>query len=206
LLLSLSRTEWVAYAFGFLFFVSRGSREFRKKALFAIAVAAVVSVPLFSVGPIQEIITQRLGSFQHLSQDDSMQTRSAMYDRLLGDILRDPFGQGVSNAAVYDGYALDSGSLRLLLRLGMIGSLFYLAGICQIASRLLTKTLPRNNIQVVCSAIMLASLLKFFSVAVFENAGGAVLWLCMGLGLAARRFYGERVEETGMPERYAYAE
>jgi hypothetical protein len=206
LLLSLSRTEWVACAFGFVLIVSRANQNSLKRMLLAVTVFAAVSIPLFSVGQVREIVMQRLGSFQHLSQDESIQTRSAMYERLIGDILRDPYGQGVSNSAVYDGYALDSGTLRLLLNLGMIGSLFYLAGIFQIASRLLGRNVTRNNVQVVSGAIMLASLLKFVSVSVFENSAGAILWLCMGLGLAARRFYGERVEETGMQETYAYAE
>jgi hypothetical protein len=206
LLLSLSRTEWVACAFGFLFILSRASGQFLKKTILAVGVLAIVSVPLLSVKPVQETITQRLGSFQHLSQDESIQGRSAMYDRLAGDILRDPFGQGLSNSAVYDGYALDSGLLRILLRLGMIGTLFYLAGIGQIASRLLARNRTPDNIQVVCGAILLAALLKFVSVSVFENGGGAVLWLCMGLGLASRRFYGERVEEIGMRESYVYAD
>jgi hypothetical protein len=204
-MLSLSRTEWLACLVGLIFILYRGSRAFLVKTLAGAVVLVAVGVALLSAGPGQRMIVQRLGSFQHLSQDESVQTRSAMYERLMGDMMRDPFGQGVSNAAVYDGYALDSGPLRFLLKLGMLGTLFYFAGICQILVRLLPRQFGEDPLQAACGAVLLAALAKFISVSGFENAGGAVLWLCIGLGLAARRYYAAEIETVAQEERYAYA-
>jgi hypothetical protein len=205
LVLSMSRTEWLACALGLLFILYRGNRAFVLKTIGGLALIAVACIPLLSVGPTQKMIAQRIQSFQHLGKDDSFQTRSEMYDRLSGDIMREPFGRGVSSATTYDGYALDSGPLRLLLNFGILGTGFYLLGLLQLLFTLVPWHCMDDPIPAACAAVLISSLAKLISASPFENGPGAMVWLCIGMGLAARRYYTVRVPALVRKEGYSYA-
>jgi O-Antigen ligase len=206
LLLSLSRTEWVAFALGLGFILYRASRATKIKTLLAFAVLGVVGIPFLSSGPAEQVISARLQSFQHLAQDDSFQTRSAMYDRLLADIAWEPFGRGVSNSTTYDGYALDSGPLRFLLNLGVLGTLLYFIGLLQILVRLIPRSYPYDLPFVAAyGAVFISALAKLISVSPFENGPGVMVWLCIGLGLAAKKYYAIPTPLYVQEDTYAYA-
>jgi hypothetical protein len=204
-LLSLSRTEWAAFALGLAFILYRGSRGMLIKTFVAFAVIGTVSVPFLSSGPAQQVISARMKSFQHLGQDDSFQTRSAMYERLLGDIAREPFGRGVSNSTTYDGYALDSGALRSLLNLGVLGAGFYFLGLLQLALRILPRQVPSDPFLTACGAVLISALAKLLFVSPFENGPGVMVWLCLGLGLAARQSYLVSTTTYIRERKYSYA-
>ncbi len=204
-LLSLSRTEWAAFALGLAFILYRGSRATLIKTLVAFAVIGVLSVPFLSTGPAQKLISARIKSFQHLGQDDSFQTRSAMYERLVGDITQEPFGRGTSNLSTYDGYAIDSGVLRSFLNLGVLGAGFYFCGLLQIVTRLLPKHVTSDPFPAACGAVLISALAKMMFVSPFENGPGVMVWLCIGLGLAAEQYYSPSMPTYIPEEEYSYA-
>jgi hypothetical protein len=204
-LLSLSRTEWAAFALGLAFILYRGSRATLIKTLAGFVLIGVVSVPFLSSGPAEKVLSARINSFKHLGQDDSFQTRSAMYERLLGDIAQEPFGRGVSNVSTYDGYAIDSGVLRSLLNLGVLGAAFYFFGLLQIVLRLLPKHIIVDPFPAACGAVLISALAKMMFVSPFENGPGVMVWLCIGLGLAAKQYHSICVPACIPEEEYSYA-
>ena len=205
LLLSMSRTEWLACAIGLVFIVYRGGRAMIAKTLIGLALVVAISISLVGTGPAQKMIATRVQSFQHLTQDDSYQTRAAMYERLSGDVLREPFGRGVSNATTYDGYALDSGPLRFLLNLGVLGTAFYLLGLSQILMRLAPRSWSTDPVPTACAAVLIAACAKFISLSTFENGPGTMVWLCIGMGMAARHYYALPVRADLSGESYVYS-
>jgi hypothetical protein len=121
--------------------------------------------------------------------------RFAMYQHLTGDLLQNPFGHGVSNTDVYQGYSLDSGPLRLLYNFGLLGTLFYLAGIAAALGLLMTAKTPGEMFPAACTAVLISSVLKLLSVSAFMNVAGVMVWLCVGMGLVARQYHAAAKKE-----------
>lgn len=186
--LTLSRTEWLGWIVGALYLASRVKPVVVARSLGIIALIVILSAPLLTVGSADRMVKERIESFRHLAQDDSVHTRFAMYQRLAGDLVQSPFGHGVSNADVYQGYSLDSGPLRLLYNFGILGASFYLLGIATAMLMLHKAKATSGMFPVACSAVLISAIARLLSLSAFMNVGGVVVWLCVGMGLAAQRF------------------
>jgi hypothetical protein len=183
--LTLVRTEWLGWAVGMLYLASRMKPAVLMKCAIGAAALLLVALPLMSMGTTKDVIGDRLESFTHLSSDDSVSTRFAMYQHLTGDLVQNPFGHGVGNQEVYLGYSLDSGPLRLLYNFGLLGTLMYLAGTLS-ALWVLLRNRDRSDIFALgCAAILLSAFAKFLSLSSFMSASGMLVWLAIGMGFAA---------------------
>ena len=186
--LTLSRTEWLGGIVGVLYLASRTSPRIIARGLAVLVLIAALSVPLLTLGSANKMVQERIDSFSHLAEDDSVHTRFAMYQHLTGDLLQNPFGHGVSNADLYQGYSLDSGPLRLLYNFGILGTVFYLTGIGLALLMLVRARRTEDMFPVACTAVLISGVVRLVSVSAFMNVAGIVVWLCVGMGLAAQRF------------------
>jgi hypothetical protein len=183
--LTLVRTEWLGWAVGMIYLATKLRPGTLIKGALAAVFLTLVMVPLMSIGPAQDVISDRIGSFSHLSSDDSVSTRFAMYQHLTTDLLQNPFGHGVGNQEVYLGYSLDSGPLRMLYNFGILGTLLYLAGTVSALWVLLRNRNRGDIFAASCAAILLSAFAKFLSLSAFMNASGMLVWLAIGMGFAA---------------------
>jgi hypothetical protein len=195
LALSLVRAEWLGCIVGVAYLGLRSKPIYLIRGIVLIFLVALLSAPLLTIGSANQVIQERLNSFSHLSQDDSVQTRLAMYEHLTGDLLQTPFGHGVSNAAVYKGYSLDSGPLTLLYNFGLLGTLFYLSGIGAALILLIRSKSSGDIFQVACAAVLISSIARLIAMSPYMNVAGVMVWLCVGMGLAAQRFHAATIEE-----------
>ena len=186
--LTLSRTEWLGWIVGAIYLASRTTPRVIARSLAVLALIGAISVPLLTIGSANEMVQERLDTFSHLAEDDSVHTRFAMYQHLTGDLLQNPFGHGVSNADLYQGYSLDSGPLRLLYNFGILGTIFYLLGIGMAVVMLVSARKTGDLFPVACTAVLISAVVRLVSVSAFMNVAGIVVWLCVGMGLAAQRF------------------
>jgi hypothetical protein len=187
--LTLVRTEWLGLIVGIAYLASRMKAALFLRSLGLGTLSLVLLVPLLmSFTSTRKLLEDRVESFTHLASDDSVSTRLAMYQHLTADLVQNPYGHGVGNKEVYLGYSLDSGPLKMLYNFGLLGTFLYLAGaLC--ALWLLMRNPDRTDVFAMsCGAILLSAFAKFLSLSAFMNASGILVWLAIGMGLAARQW------------------
>jgi hypothetical protein len=194
--LTLVRTEWLGFGVGLLYLASRMRPAVLIKCAIGVMAFFLVLLPLLSMDSTKNTVSDRLGSFGHLSGDDSISTRLAMYQHLTGDLLQNPFGHGVGNQDLYLGYSLDSGPLRLLYNFGFLGTLMYLAGTLGALWVLLRNRDRADIFALSCTAILISAFAKFLSLSSFMSASGVLVWLSIGMGFAAYQWNEEKRRQS----------
>jgi hypothetical protein len=202
LLLSLVRTSWLTGVFGLLYFAKNSNRQMFIKVLFAIGACILGLVVVANSSMNVPIIQDRLKTLGNLKEDESVRDRTRLYTGLSQEVAENPVGIGLNNADFYKGYPLDSGPIRMLLNLGWIGTLFYTVGIIQLIFPLYSGKDKRDPWSISCAAIVSAYLLQMLSGLIFIGASGAMFWLAIGAGLAAKRVRESALAEAPRPQAY----
>jgi hypothetical protein len=137
--LSLVRTAWFGLAISLLYLLLRLRGGGRLKLIFASMVFIIVSIPILSLDPVAQKISERFGTFGQLSADGSYQERNVLYEQMIAQLLQGFVGAGLgatgqatklNNQGEVGGLGnIDSGLLEIPLTLGWLGALLYFAGI-----------------------------------------------------------------------------
>ena len=187
-ILTLVRTSWLGWIVG-LVVLARGSKGGQiPRLLFSLLLLPVLVAPLMLNARIAELVTERFLSLQSTKQDESMQDRTTEYRALFLDFAEDPFGEGLSNAATFHGYIMDSGILRLLYSCGWIGASFFVAGVMLCARRMAPGRNNYDPFAAPLQAIFIALIFEQLSGNTFVGPTGLILWTSVGLSTSLHHF------------------
>ena len=195
-LLSLVRTSWLGWLVGVAVVARRsGGRQMTRLLLWLFLLPAMVA-PLMLIPQIAAVVTQRLQTFLSIKKDDSAQIRAEEYRVLLSSLAAEPFGQGLNQVQTYRGYMMDSGILRLLYYFGWVGAALFLIGIglCARGMSLSSARSSADLVAPVYRAVLVAMMFEMFSENTFIGPTGAIVWICIGLGLSVHQT--ERVSSS----------
>jgi hypothetical protein len=207
LLLSLARAAWGIWLIGLLFLVVQGGRS-RGRLLVTLLVTVLIVWPLLSVGPIGDVIAQRLQTLATLDQDTSFLDRLRLYSSMAPQAFSEVRGMGMgsigiatklNNEGALGSLAdFDSGIMAVPLTLGWPGSGLFVGGLVWLSLYALRRTKRSDVFAASCRAVVIAMLVQF----VFTNSAtgilGMLLWGFLGLAAAAQIFHARSgVEEFG---------
>jgi hypothetical protein len=184
-LLTLVRTSWLGWLVGLAVLAqSTKGRQIPRLLLSLVLLPFLVS-PLMLNPQIASVVTDRLQSFQSARQDDSFQDRAEEHRALLTSLAADPFGEGLNNAESFHGYTMDSGIIQLFYGCGWIGSVLFLLGVALCARGMRSGRKSTDPIAAAYRAVLAAMILEQLSGNTLIGPSGAVLWVCIGLGLSS---------------------
>jgi hypothetical protein len=194
-LLSQVRAAWLGWGIGLIASITSLKQSLQIRLIVTLVVMAVCVIPLATIEPYSEVISERLESLSGgVSNDTSYQDRMQGYNDLLSLALVEFLGRGLGFVIQHSNFGSnDSGILSLLLTLGWFGSLFYLGGLL-----LLLFHISQANEARFDSFVTAARAISF---AVFAQIGlgtamlelsGMVLWSFLSIGIAAHKYYGHQ--------------
>jgi hypothetical protein len=182
LLLSLVRSGWLGWGVGLLSILA-SCRKYILRVLLALAAGLLLLLPALQYKPFADAVETRFQTLQTIGRDESANERGSEYENLGDEIIRSPFGFGLTNKDRFKGYVLDSTLLRLPLQLGWIGCLLYIGGLASLARRMFP--LHRDlYFPVIARAIAVSALIRAPFGQVLVNVDGLILWMFCGLAVA----------------------
>lgn len=191
LLLSMSRSSWVAFLAGALFLAFRLPTRERKK-IFVIGAICMGTILIgMQVPSLNETLSDRFRSLTD-SNDNSAYDRTKTYSAVFQSIASSPFGLGLGvegdekgSESISDAEH-DSSLVNLLLSFGVIGSIVFCSGLFGASYRIILAS--NSNLVIPLTAIQ-ASLFALIAEAAFNNIlTGPIAfltWCIVGLGYAA---------------------
>lgn len=188
LLLTLARTAWLSWLIGLIVYIPTLKPRLQMRLIVTLMIMSLVVFPLTMIEPFSTVISSRIQTLFAGQQDGSFVDRSLGYTNLLNDALGEVEGRGV-------GYVIqdatiggnDSGVLTLLLNLGWLGTIPYVAGMALLVfSALQVRQASSDPFVGACRAIVIAVVSQLSLNAIMLAPFGIVLWGFMGLAAAAR--------------------
>lgn len=183
-LLSLVRTSWLGWLVGLAVLARNSKGRQIPRLLLSLVLLPLLVSPLMLNPQIATVVTDRLQTLQSTRQDESFQDRSDEYRALLANLAADPFGEGLSNAETFHGYTMDSGIILMLYFCGWIGAALFLTGIALCVRSMASGADSADPTAPIYRAVVVAMILELLSGNTFTGAAGAILWICIGLGLS----------------------
>lgn len=190
LLLSLARTAWLSWFIGLIVYIPSLKPRLQMWLIVTLMLMSLVVFPLTTIEPFSTAIGSRVQTLFAGQQDGSFVDRSLGYTNLLMDALGEIEGRGI-------GYVIrdatiggnDSGILVMLLNLGWIGTIPYVAGLALLViNALQVRQASSDSFVGACRAIVLALVSQISLNVVMLTPFGMVLWGFMGLTAAARLY------------------
>ena len=183
LLLSLVRSAWGGWAIGMLTYFPTLKIAAKTKLLVGAIVIMTCLVPLTTMEQFNSHIIDRMDTLSNLESDDSYNSRKDMTAALTGRALSQFVGEGLSNENI------DNGLIEMLINLGWIGTLFYLAGLLNVFARIISVPGCDSDSFLASSRAICISLLAqvVFGVS-FKGIGGMPFWGFAGVVLAAQKY------------------
>lgn len=191
--LSAVRSAWGGWFIGLLVMVASLPLRKRLQPIGLVIVLSVVGVPLFTVGPVAELLSQRLSTVTDLQNDVSFNARSSLYTDFVSFTANNPLGQGLGStggASVIgnqeaDFQDLDSGIIAVVYTFGVLGTLYFVGGALAIfGSAILAGRKKRDVTSASYIGITVAALGQLFFGNAWNGVGGMVLWFFPCLYLA----------------------
>jgi hypothetical protein len=193
-LLSLVRSAWVGWVVGvFLLLVQiRGLRRLRLLGVGLLFLG--VLLPIITLEPVTNLVSERLQTFTSLEQDASYRARVDLYAQQLPSSVLTLVGEGLGSTGVASGLAspdaeqsgYDSGIINTFITLGFIGTAFYAVGMAMLfVQGLPSRAYPKESLLVAYSvAISVLTQLVFTSAQI--GVMGMILWGFLGLAVAGK--------------------
>ena len=194
--LSAVRSAWGGWVVGFLVLASSLPLRLRVRLLGTLVLLGLVAVPLFSVGPVADLLSQRLESVTDLENDTSFNDRLALYADFSSFTAGNPLGQGLGGTGVASGLGnrettlqnLDSGVIAVIYTFGVLGTLYFVGGAAALFGAALRTGLRSRDLS---DAVYISITVAATSQLAFGNAWGGlpgmVLWFFPCLYLASRQ-------------------
>ena len=188
------RASWAGWVVGFVVVAASLPLRLRTRLLGTLFFLLLIAVPVFTVGPVAELLSQRLQSFTDLGSDVSFNERLALYTSLPEFTAGNPLGRGLGSTGVASSLSaqratlqnLDSGIIAVLYSFGILGTLYFVGGAAAIFSAVLRRGLRSRD---VTDASYVGITVAAISQLAFGNAWGGVsgmlLWVFPCLYLAS---------------------
>jgi hypothetical protein len=184
LLLTLIRSAWLGWFAGFLTLATSLKTKHQRRLIIIVLVMALLVVPLTTVEPFSEKINQRLTSFSNVEEDNSAQARKETFNILIGQALTNFVGDGIG------GGSIDSAFLSLLIYFGWLGTIFYMGGMLMLVFTVFQGSeVSFDPFIGAVRAIVISVLVRLPVNNSILGASGLVLWVFLGMGMAAKKYY-----------------
>ena len=189
ILLTSVRTSWLGWFLSFVILSVSLKSTHQVRLIMTVASMAVLVVPLATVPPFAEMISARLGSFSNMEDDNSLNARQHLYEKTLKEALGTIIGNGIGSS----GPGFDSGFLDLLISLGWLGFLPYIAGIAFIfMSVYMGNESSFDPFVAACRAIISGIFPMLLGGSVMVSLSGITFWYFAALNLSAKMYYNRR--------------
>ena len=189
------RATWAGWLVGFVVVAASLPLRLRARLLGTLFLLVLVAAPLFMVGPVAGLLSQRLQTFTKLGSDVSFNERLALYSSLPEFTAGNPLGRGLGSTGVASSLSsqtpslqnLDSGIIAVIYSFGILGTLYFVGGAAALLGAALRGGLRSRN---VTDASYIGITVAAVSQLAFGNAWGGVsgmlLWVFPCLYLASR--------------------
>jgi hypothetical protein len=182
--LTFVRTAWLGWAVAFLYFAKATRRAVLLRTIALLVIAGVCLIPL-AMNPSFSAVTDRFVTLFDVRHDESAQVRGEMYQKLQDEIVHHPFGFGLSNTQMVDGYALDSSLLQMFFSFGWLGTALFMSGVVMVAIPRRVSVDRTDQASVALRAIQLSFLLQSLAGNNFIGVTGQLFWIASALFLCA---------------------
>ncbi|MBE9008025.1 O-antigen ligase domain-containing protein [Fortiea sp. LEGE XX443] len=196
-LLAQVRTNWAGWLLGVIIIMGSVKAKIQMRLIAIVVVMAVCVIPLTTIEPISEVVSERLESFSNLENDTSFRERSGSYDRNLGIALSNILGNGLGNIWKVDEktgqievFVLDSGILDMFFTLGWFGAIFYLGGLILIIFSVMQYGEARfDSFVSAARAIGMTSCAQLIISSGMLSISGMILWGFLAMAMSAHKYY-----------------
>lgn len=183
-LLARKRTTWASWLFGLLLLAGSLKSSLQIRIIIAMALTAFCVVPLVTLEPFSNFLSDRFTTITELQGDTSAEARQETYSELIDDAFNSYLGKGIG------GPPHDSGILSSLLDLGWFGTFCYFSGILILLLSLFQGAEIRTDpfVNAAC-AIAISTLIQLPLSRPHVEVQGMVLWGFMSLAMAAQKYH-----------------
>lgn len=189
ILLTSVRTSWLGWFVSFVVLSVSLKSTHQVRLIMMVVSMALLVVPLATIEPFADVISARIESFTNIEDDQSLNDRQDLYQRTLKQALGTIIGNGIGSS----GFGFDSGVLDLLLSLGWLGFLPYIAGIAFIfMSVYMGNESSFDPFVAACRAIISGIFPMLLGASVMVSLSGIVFWYFAALNLSAKMYYNRR--------------
>jgi len=183
-LLTQVRSAWLGWLAGLLGMIGSLSPKFQMRMIITVLVMAICVVPLATIEPFSEVISERVSTLSDAQNDNSATIRQGNYEENLDKALTNVMGDGIG------GGGFDSAVLTTLINLGWLGTIPYIGGMMLLVFKLFQSSEGKSDPFLgAVRAITLSNLVRFPVNGVTAEASGMVLWGFLGIGIAALKYH-----------------
>jgi hypothetical protein len=193
-LLTMVRAAWFGWFVGLALLLVYFTVRQRLSLIVVVALVAASLLAAPVAPPLQHLLEERMQSFSDLKKDESANDRLGGYKQLLGESLKNPFGNGIGSMdATQQRYAdqtigaRDSAILDMLLSLGWLGALLY--GSSLVVLYFAQRRYPgQDSFSHASRAIFIALIAQFPLGSLMLGVNGVALWSFGALWLASAQY------------------
>ncbi|MBD2610290.1 MAG: O-antigen ligase domain-containing protein [Nostoc sp. ZfuVER08] len=196
-LLTQARTNWGGWLLGIIMIVGSVKTRIQMRLITIIVVMAICVVPLTTIEPISEVVSERLQTFSNLEEDNSFRDRSESYDKNLSLALSNALGNGLGNiwkvnekTGQIEVVVIDSGILDMFFTLGWFGAIFYMGGLILLIINVSKYSEGRfDSFISAARAIGISSATQLIIGSGMLSVAGMILWGFLAMAMAGHKYY-----------------
>lgn len=195
-LLTSVRTLWGSWILALVTLFSSLKARSQMQLMVVIFLMVLCIIPLTTIEPFSETITQRFETFSNLEKDDSAQVRQKIYEEGLNQAVTNGLGNGVGNTftvneqGILEPIVIDSGFLDTFFTLGWFGAVFYLGGMLLLVYQVLQFTECRfDSFMAASRGIGIGMISTLAGNSGMLGVAGMVLWGFLGIALAGHNYH-----------------
>lgn len=195
-LLTSVRTLWGAWLVGLVTLFGSLKARSQMRLVVVILLMVLFVVPLTTIEPFSETISQRFETFSNLEKDDSAQVRQKIYEEGLNQALTNGLGNGVGNTfvvnekGILEPIVIDSGFLDTFFTLGWFGAVFYLGGMLLLVFQIFQFNECRfDSFMAASRGIGIGMISTLAGNSGMLGVAGMVLWGFLGIALAGHNYH-----------------
>ncbi|QDZ39111.1 O-antigen ligase domain-containing protein [Euhalothece natronophila Z-M001] len=196
-LLAIVRAAWGAWLLALIVFASSLKLRLQLRLIMTITVLALIVIPLATLEPFSERISDRMETFSNLEEDASAQDRQTLYEGHLNEALFNYQGTGIGVAFTLDErgqpipITIDSGVIAIFNTLGWFGAIPYFGGIILLVGKMFQayKEIAFDEFLACCRSLSFAFLFLLFAANSLVGFSGLIFWSFSAIILAGNKYY-----------------
>ena len=196
LLLSLARSGWLSFLLSILIFFTALKSNLKIRMLIGVLMTVLIILPITTVEPFSEVISERIESFSDTDDDTSLKARKGAFNLLFGHAMTEFVGYGLQspikpNIKISSTYDIgDNGILILFFAFGWMGAFPYLLGLFTLIFQIRQASTKNNDLMLhIAYSVVLGQLGLIYFKSLFYGSFAMILWGFLGIGMSGRNYY-----------------